>query len=84
MQETDPLYDHVRQLMLEVMAVLHSNGHKELHVGAMMRLIGVDEETAVQHDDERININDSFAELAEELGIQVRSPLSAPAGVTIH
>ena len=43
MQEQDPIYDYVRQVMLEVMAVLYANGQKELHVGAMMRLIGVDE-----------------------------------------
>ena len=46
MQEQDPLYEHVRAVMAEVMAVLYSNGQKELHVGAMMRLLGVDEETA--------------------------------------
>lgn len=84
MQETDPLYYQVRQLMLEVMAVLYSNGRNELHVGALMRLLGVDEETALKHDDERINIDDSLEEIAQELGIQSLAPISVPAGVTIH
>ena len=49
----DPIYDYVRTVMLEIMAVLWSNGQKQLHVGAMMRLIGVEESQAAKHDDER-------------------------------
>jgi hypothetical protein len=56
MQETDPLYEFVRTVMLEVMAVLYANGQRQLHVGAMMRLIGVDEERAAEHDGDRIDI----------------------------
>ena len=84
MQETDPLYEFVRTVMLEVMAVLYANGQRQLHVGAMMRLIGVDEERAAMHDDDRIDIDESFAELANDVNIKHLLQSRIPDGVTIH
>ena len=84
MQESDPLYDYVRQVMIEVMAVLWANGQKQLHVGAMMRLLGVPEETAAQHDEERIDLEDNFDEMVKELNIQHLIKSRVPVGATIH
>ena len=84
MQETDPLYEYVRTVMLEVMAVLYANGHRQLHVGAMMRLIGVNEEQAAEHDEERIDIDESFAELASDVNIKYLLQSRIPDGATIH
>lgn len=84
MQETDPLYEYVRIVMLEVMAVLYANGQRHLHVGAMMRLIGVDEERAALHDDDRIDIDESFAELANDVNIKYLLQSRIPDGATIH
>jgi len=84
MQETDPLYEFVRTVMLEVMAVLYANGQRQLHVGAMMRLIGVDEERAAMHDDDRIDIDESFAELANDVNIKYLLQSRIPDGATIH
>ena len=84
MQETDPLYEYVRTVMLEVMAVLYANGQRQLHVGAMMRLIGVDEERAAMHDDDRIDIDESFAELANDVNIKYLLQSRIPDGATIH
>ena len=84
MQETDPLYEFVRTVMLEVMAVLYANGQRQLHVGAMMRLIGVDEERAAMHDDDRIDIDESFADLANDVNIKHLLQSRIPDGATIH
>ena len=84
MQETDPLYEYVRTVMLEVMAVLYANGQRHLHVGAMMRLIGVDEKRAAMHDDDRIDIDESFAELANDVNIKYLLQSRIPDGATIH
>ena len=84
MQETDPLYEYVRTVMLEIMAVLYANGQRQLHVGAMMRLIGVDEERAAEHDDDRIDIDESFAELANDVNIKYLLQSRIPDGATIH
>jgi hypothetical protein len=84
MQETDPLYEFVRTVMLEVMAVLYANGQRQLHVGAMMRLIGVDEDRAAEHDGDRIDIDESFAELANDVNIKYLLQSRIPDGATIH
>ena len=84
MQETDPVYEYVRQVMLEVMAVLWANGQKELHVGAMMRLIGVEEEYAQEHDGERVAINEEFERLLQDLKLDYLIQSRVPAGATIH
>ena len=83
MQEQDPIYDYVRQVMLEVMAVLWANGQRELHVGAMMRLIGVNEELARTHDNERIEIDEEFERMAQDLDLQ-HLIKRVPAGAIIH
>ena len=51
--------------MLEIMTVLWANGQTELHVGAVMRLLGVPEEHARLHDSERIDLTENFEELAQ-------------------
>lgn len=84
MQETDPLYQHVRQIMVEIMAVLYANGQRQLHLGAVMRLIGVDEDMAREHDETKIEIDENFLELASELNIQHLIRPRVPAGATIH
>ena len=84
MDSTDPLYEYVRTVMVEVMAVLWANGQRQLHVGAMMRLLGVPEESASKHDEERIDIDENFAELATELNIKYLMQSRVPAGATIH
>ena len=83
MQDTDPLYQYVREVMVEVMAVLYTHGQKTLHVGAMMRLLGVEEETAALHDEDRIDIEENFEELAKSMHMKyLQSTVSV--GATIH
>jgi hypothetical protein len=84
MQDQDPLYQYVRQVMLEIMAVLWSNGQTQLHVGAMMRLLGVPEEAAAKHDEERIEINEHFGKIIEESNLQKLILQKIPAGATVH
>lgn len=84
MQETDQLYEYVRTVMVEIMAVLWANGQRQLHVGAMMRLLGVPEEKACEHDEERIDIDENFVELATELNIKYLIQSRIPDGATIH
>lgn len=84
MQDSDPLYDYVRSAMLGVMAVLWANGQRQLHVGAMMRLLGVNEETAALHDDERIDIDENFSEMLDDVNIKHLIQSQVPAGAIIH
>lgn len=84
MQDSDPLYQYVRQVMLEIMAVLWSNGQTQVHVGGMMRLLGVPDETASLHDEERIDIDEQSARLGLESNVQKLILDKIPAGAIIH
>ena len=84
MDPSDPLYHYVRRLMLEIMTVLWANGQTQVHVGAMMRLLGVPEESAALHDKERIDLDESFAEMVSEVNSKYFLPSEVPAGTTVH
>jgi hypothetical protein len=84
MDESDPLYQYVRSVMVQIMAVLWRNGQSELHVGALMRLLGVPEESAALHDEERIVIDENFAQIVADLNTQASIHSQVPLGVTIH
>jgi hypothetical protein len=75
----DPeLESEVRVLMYELMMVLYRHGITEVHVGGMMRLLGVNDDSARAHDDEMVVLDDKFAKYVE----QITEPRSS--GQTIH
>ena len=82
--EDDPIYLYARNVMFQLMTVLYMNGTREAHVGAIMRLLGVDEERARLHDDERIELDENFARLAAELNMTEFVSAQIPLGTTIH
>lgn len=85
MQDDDEkVYQYARNMLLELMAVLYANGRRTMHVGAAMRLMGVDNQTASQHDDERIEIDENFGEVAAQLNIAERLVPRVPKGAIIH
>jgi hypothetical protein len=69
--------------MFQIMTVLYINGRTEAHVGAIMRLLGVDEEHARLHDDERIELDENFVKMVTALNINELS-VQIPQGTTIH
>ena len=64
------------------MIVLYEHGIKEAHMGAMMRLLGVDDENAAKHDDESVVLDEKFGEMITKLNKPV--PLNIPSGTTFH
>ncbi len=69
--------------MLDIMAVLYDNGIKLVHMGAMMRLLGVDDSKASQHDSEVIELDEKFGTMLAELNKKVE-PIEIPQGTTFH
>ncbi len=50
--------ESVKDLVVNICLVLSEFGINEVHVGGLMRLIGIDEEMAAEHDDELMVITD--------------------------
>ena len=64
----DPeLEQEVRMLMYEVMLVLYHHGISEIHVGGLMRLMGVANDKAAAHDDEVVILDNKFAKYVEQI-----------------
>jgi hypothetical protein len=61
--------------------VLYDNGIKKVQVGAMMRLLGVDDDKAAKHDNELLELDENFANMMAELN---KGTIKVPDGATIH
>ena len=57
----------VKVLIMEVMMVLYKYNIKEIHVGALMRLIGVTDEVAIESDEERIVLDEKFSKYMQNI-----------------
>ena len=80
--EDDFYQQRIKEIMIEVMAVLYEHGIKEAHMGAMMRLLGVDDESAANHDHESVVLDENFGKMLAQLNKPV--PTNIPSGTTFH
>ena len=55
----------IRLTILNLMVVLYDCGIEEIHVGGVMRILGVPNEKAQAHDNERIVLNEEFVKYVE-------------------
>jgi hypothetical protein len=67
MLEDEEIEQEVRVLMYELMMVLYQHGIREVHVGGMMRLLGVNNESSSVHDDEMVILDAKFAKYVKEI-----------------
>jgi hypothetical protein len=66
--------DHtIRMAILNLMLVLYDCGITEVHVGGVMRILGVDNKIAQLHDEERVVLDEGFVHYVE----QINKPRSA-------
>jgi len=68
----------VRLSILNLMVVLYDCGITEVHIGGVMRIMGVPDNKAQQHDDERLILNEEFVKYVE----QINTP--RPADQRLH
>jgi hypothetical protein len=72
----------LRGIILEICEVLYRNGYRTAHVGAIMRLIGVPEERARDHDEDYFELDDDFVnEIAQK---RQWAKIKIPPGTSIH
>jgi hypothetical protein len=72
------LESHVRNLITDIMVIMYEHGVREVHIGGMMRMLGIDNATAAEHDDEVVILTDEFAKYVK----QINEP--RPCDQTLH
>jgi hypothetical protein len=88
MLDTSTLEEKVQDLIVDICKALYQYGFREVPVGAIMRLIGVESTTANQHDEEYFQLDKEFEALLEEVEKEVEFQKSVqavpPPGTTFH
>ena len=77
----DELDQEIRLIIMELMIILHTHGIKEVHMGALMRLIGVDDKRAKECDQDRIELTEDFNKYISQM---VDLSLAVDSQQTIH
>ena len=54
-------------VVVDMCRTLYINGIDYVHVGALMRLLGVDEEQASEHDDTYFHLDEDFVQQLDEM-----------------
>ena len=57
----------MRVALMNLMVVLYQCGITEIHIGGLMRILGVSDATASLHDDERVLLDDKFVKYVEQI-----------------
>ena len=71
----------IRLATMHLMLVLYREGITKIHMGGLMRVLGVPNATAAEHDNEEVIIDDEFAKYVEQLTVLARSQ---PANQSLH
>ena len=79
MTDDESLDQQVKALMFDLMLVLYSYGITEVNVGSLMRILGVSDEKAREHDAEAVELTDEFAKYVKEARETKR-----PDNTTLH
>ena len=77
----DELDQEIKLIIMELMIVLHKHGIKEVHMGALMRLIGVNDELAEECDQDRIELTEDFGKYITEM---VDLTAASDSNQTVH
>lgn len=57
----------IRNTILNLMLVLYNFGINEIHVGGVMRVLGIPDDTAQAHDLERLVLDQDFVKYVEQI-----------------
>ena len=68
----------IRLSILNLMVVLYDCGITEVHIGGVMRILGVSDSMAQKHDNERLVLDEEFVKYVE----QINTP--RPADQILH
>jgi hypothetical protein len=57
----------IRLSILNLMVVLYDCGITEVHIGGVMRVLGVSDSMAQKHDNERLVLDEEFVKYVEQI-----------------
>ena len=63
---------------MNLIVVLYECGIEQVHIGGLMRILGIDNTVAAKHDDELIVVDEKFVKYVE----QINKP--RPVDQTLH
>jgi hypothetical protein len=66
MLDDKDLDETIRQSLMNLMVILYDCGIKQIHIGGLMRILGVDNTIASKHDDELIVVDEKFVKYVEQ------------------
>jgi hypothetical protein len=67
MLDNTELDQSIRLSILNLMVVLYDCGITEVHIGGVMRIMGVSDSMAQQHDNERLVLDEEFVKYVEQI-----------------
>jgi hypothetical protein len=83
MDDEQLLEETIQDIMIDICEVLYNHGYKEVPIGPIMRLIGVDADKAVAHDKEKFKLDQEFEKLLEQRKDSPQHPM-VPPGTILH
>jgi len=75
----DDIEQQARIMIMEIMFVLFNHNIKQVHIGGLLRLMGVSEEKARESDGEYVQLDEKFAKYVSQM-----MDLSADTSDTVH
>jgi hypothetical protein len=84
MQDPDQFKEKIQLTMINVMAVLYDIGIRQVHTGAIMRLLGVTNDVAAEYDDSYIELDERFPVIHSQVNNDTDHISTPPPGTTFH
>jgi hypothetical protein len=57
----------VKVMIMEIMIILYKNDINQIHMGGLLRLLGVEEEVAKNSDNEYVELTEEFAKYIHQM-----------------
>jgi hypothetical protein len=67
MLEDIELDQQVRMVLMNLMVVLYSCGIVKIHLGGLMRILGIDNQVACKYDNEQLVLDEDFVKYVDQI-----------------
>jgi hypothetical protein len=82
-KQNDVLETKVRQIILDLVVTLGKHGIKTVPVGALMRMLGVPNDVAADHDDEVVEVTADLLNIFDVGELEITT-IQPPPGTQYH